>query len=158
MRHALAALDEAIDAAIVDERVNVVPQTRPQFLTAGVDRFGRAEEPIERIEIVDAQVEHRAAAPCRVEEPVGPGWKLREPCCYRRNRGTEAPAVDEFDQRHIFAPETEDMRHDQRSARLLRRRDHAVAVGGGQRERLFKQDVLAGLKRCNRRLAMEMRG
>ena len=65
--------------------------------------------------------------------------------------------MHELDQRDIFAPEAQDMRHHQRPAGLLRRRDHAVAIGGGQRERLLEEDVLAGLQRRDRRFGVEVR-
>ena len=107
---------------------------------------------------MDAEIEHRAAAPGRIEKPVGPGRKLRQPRRRRRDRLAELAALHELDQRDIFAPEAQDMRHHQRSAGSLRRRDHAVAVGGGQRERLFEEHVLAGLERSDGRFGVEVRG
>src|ERR1700722_6547858 len=76
--HELAAFDEAFGVPVVDDSMDVVPQSGLQLTAAGIDRVRRAKDPVENVEVVDAQVEHRAPAPSRVEEPVGPARQLRE--------------------------------------------------------------------------------
>lgn len=76
--HELAAFDEAFGMAVVEASMDIVPQSGLQLTATGIDRLRLAKDPIEDVEVVDAQVEHRAAAPSRVEEPVCPARQLRE--------------------------------------------------------------------------------
>jgi hypothetical protein len=47
-------------------------------VAAGIDRLGRAQHPVQRVEIVDHQVDHRAAALVRVVKPLRPARRLRQ--------------------------------------------------------------------------------
>ena len=94
---------------------------------------------------MDAQVEHRAPAPGRVQEPVGPARQLREASRHGSYRLPDFAALHEVDERNIVAPKAEDMGDEKHSAAFLLRGDHAVATNCGERKGLLQEHMFPAL-------------
>ena len=134
--------------------------------TVGRDEHGRdlddvvAEHGAQEIGHVDAEVEQRAAAgEPRIEEPrgvgrprLGPG--MAESGAHPRDRADVA-AGDRVARGDERGREPQVVRRHQQHTGVGRGREHGVGLGDRARDRLFDENVLAGLGRGDRHLGVE---
>ena len=115
------------------------------------DLLDRAEHQHAQLERVDAEVEERAAALERVEQPVLGIDRHPEPeVGIDLQRRADAAARQHVDQRPVRREVAAPDRLHEEAAVGVGRRDHPLRLGGVEGEGLLAQDVLAGLEASDR--------
>ena len=149
------ALDDGLAALVLDDRVAVLRRpVRPAPQRTGEDTPRRAEQRRAHVEVVHHQVDADATGARRVDHPVVPARRRREPLRARGERPPELLRLDDPAELRVLGPEAQHEAHHEQLAGALARRDDGLRVLERECDRLLEQHVLARGEGALRRLAV----